>query len=94
MDQISSDNPKETKRKKKQTEDCKSKRRKQIDRGEVKLKSKTSKNVCLVQDTSDTEKVTHAGKNKTQDSDVITIEDVDLGSELNPVSGTFLHDFF
>ncbi|XP_025052022.1 ATPase family AAA domain-containing protein 5 [Alligator sinensis] len=87
MDQISSDNPKEAKRKRKETEDCKSKRRKQIDRGEVELKSKTSKNEVSCTKQTDTEKVTHAGKNRTQDSDVITIEDIDLGSELNPVSG-------
>ncbi|XP_019398344.1 PREDICTED: ATPase family AAA domain-containing protein 5 [Crocodylus porosus] len=87
MDQISSDNRKETKRKRKETEDCKSKRRKQIDRGEMELKSKTSKNEVSCTKQTDTEKVTHARENKTQDSDVITIEDIELGSELNPVSG-------
>ncbi|XP_067403489.1 ATPase family AAA domain-containing protein 5 isoform X2 [Emydura macquarii macquarii] len=90
LNQISSENQKETKRKRKKIEDHKSKRRKQINNAETELKSKTSKRratqvSCIKQ--TDTEKVTHMEANKPQESDVKTIEDTEFGSKLNPVSG-------
>ncbi|XP_053904378.1 ATPase family AAA domain-containing protein 5 [Malaclemys terrapin pileata] len=90
LDQMHSENQEETKRKRKRPEDHKSKRRKQIDNAETELKSKTPKSIvtqvsCIKQ--ADTEKVTHMETNKPQKSDVKTIEDSELGSKLNPVSG-------
>uniref|UniRef100_A0A8C3SFD3 ATPase family AAA domain containing 5 n=1 Tax=Chelydra serpentina TaxID=8475 RepID=A0A8C3SFD3_CHESE len=90
LNQISSENQKETKRKRKKPEDHKSKRRKQIDNAETELKSKTPKSIvtqvsCIKQ--ADTEKLTHTETNKPKESDVKTIEDSELGSKLNPVSG-------
>ncbi|EMP40191.1 ATPase family AAA domain-containing protein 5 [Chelonia mydas] len=89
LDQISSENQKESKRKRKKPEEHKSKRRKQIDNVETELKSKTRKRIvtqvsCIKQ--ADTEKVTHMETNKPQESDVKTTEDSELGSKLNPVS--------
>uniref|UniRef100_A0A8C0IM61 ATPase family AAA domain containing 5 n=1 Tax=Chelonoidis abingdonii TaxID=106734 RepID=A0A8C0IM61_CHEAB len=90
LDQIHSENQKETKRKRERPEDHKSKRRKQFDNAETELKSKTPKSTvtqvsCIKQ--ADTEKVTNMETNKPQESDVNTIEDSELGSKLNPISG-------
>ncbi|XP_030389758.1 ATPase family AAA domain-containing protein 5 isoform X1 [Gopherus evgoodei] len=90
LDQIHSENQKETKRKRERPEDHKSKRRKQFDNAETELKSKTPKSTvtqvsCIKQ--ADTEKVTNMEANKPQEPDVNTVEDSELGSKLNLISG-------
>ncbi|KAM9118988.1 ATPase family AAA domain-containing protein 5 [Pangshura tecta] len=90
LDQVHSENQKETKKKRKRPEDHKSKPRKQFDNAETELKSKAPKSLvtqvsCIKQ--ADTEKVTHTETNKPQESDAKTIEGSELGSKLNPASG-------
>ncbi|XP_068065795.1 ATPase family AAA domain-containing protein 5 [Anomalospiza imberbis] len=69
------DNWKETKRKRKETEDRKSKRRKQIEGTETERKSRVSRNLILPisgEKQEETGQATHLGKNKTQKPDSVT----------------------
>ncbi|XP_075759969.1 ATPase family AAA domain-containing protein 5 isoform X2 [Pelodiscus sinensis] len=85
LDQISSENQKEIKRKRKKTEDHKLKKRKQVDNAETELKSKTPE--CIVIEVSSIkQKKPHMETNRPQESDVKIVEDTELGSILNPFS--------
>ncbi|XP_074870910.1 ATPase family AAA domain-containing protein 5 [Carettochelys insculpta] len=80
QDHISSENQKEIKKKRK-TEDCKSKRRKQMDNAETELKSKTPKSTdtqvaCIKQ--AEAENVIHMETKKPQESDVSDGEKEDV----------------
>ncbi|KFV02903.1 ATPase family AAA domain-containing protein 5, partial [Tauraco erythrolophus] len=89
VNQKHSDNWKETKRKRKETEDHKSKRRKQIEDTETELKSRVSRNIISPisgEKQAETGQATHLGKNKTQKPDVM-IEDTEYLSEPNAFSG-------
>ncbi|NXY78686.1 ATAD5 protein, partial [Glareola pratincola] len=90
VNQKQSDNWKETKRKRKETEDHKSKRRKQIEGTETEIKSRVSKNLSGVTQ-AETGHATHLGKNKTQKPDVMT-EDTEYLSEPNALSGVEKED--
>ncbi|XP_010144889.1 PREDICTED: ATPase family AAA domain-containing protein 5, partial [Eurypyga helias] len=94
VNQKSSDNWKETKRKRKETEDHKSKRRKQIDGTETEIKSRVSRN--LISPVSggkqaETGQASHLGKNKAQKQEVMTEETEHL-SEPNALSGVEKED--
>ncbi|KAM9281471.1 ATPase family AAA domain-containing protein 5 [Morus bassanus] len=94
VNQKHSDNWKETKRKRKETEDHKSKRRKQIEGTETEIKSRVSRNlISPVSGEKQAEKgqATHLGKNKTQKPDVTT-EDTEYFSEPNALSGVEKED--
>lgn len=70
-----SDNWKETKRKRKETEDRKSKRRKQIEGTETEMKSKVPRNLIPPipgEKQAETGQTTHLGKNKTQKPHSVT----------------------
>ncbi|NXP81357.1 ATAD5 protein, partial [Ramphastos sulfuratus] len=84
-----SDNWKETKRKRKETEDHKSKRRKQTEGTEAEIKSRASRN--LVSSVSggkqaETGQATHLERNKTHKASVTT-EETECVSEPNALSG-------
>ncbi|XP_065549987.1 ATPase family AAA domain-containing protein 5 isoform X2 [Lathamus discolor] len=93
VNQKHSDNWKETKRKRKETEEHKSKRRKQIEGSEAEIKSGVSEK--LFSRTSgekrETEQAMHLGKNKTQKPDVM-IEDTEYLSAPNSLSGSEKED--
>lgn len=83
------DNWKETKRKRKETEDRKSKRRKQFEGTETEVKSRVSRN--LIPPISggkkaETGQATHLGKNKTQKPYGVT-EDIECLSDPRAPSG-------
>lgn len=89
VNQKHSDNWKETKRKRRETEDHKSKRRKQVEGTESELKSRVSRNLTAPISggkQADTAQPTRFGKNKNQKPDVI-IEDNEYLSEPNTLSG-------
>ncbi|XP_035198447.1 ATPase family AAA domain-containing protein 5 isoform X2 [Oxyura jamaicensis] len=89
-----SDNWKETKRKRKETEDHKSKRRKQVDGTESELKSRVSRNLAAPVSggkQADAAQATHLRKNKNQKPDVMT-EDNEYLSEPNALSGVEKED--
>ncbi|XP_054702447.1 ATPase family AAA domain-containing protein 5 [Grus americana] len=94
VNQKHSDNWKETKRKRKETEDHKSKRRKQIEGTETEIKSRVSRNLISPisgEKQAETGQAMHLGKNKTQKSDVMT-EDTECLSESNALSGVEKED--
>ncbi|XP_009955067.1 PREDICTED: ATPase family AAA domain-containing protein 5, partial [Leptosomus discolor] len=94
VNQKHSDNWKETKRKRKETEDHKSKRRKQIEGTETEIKSRVSRNpVSPISEEkqAETGQATQLGKNKTQKADVGT-EDAGYLSEPNALSGVEKED--
>uniref|UniRef100_A0A8C9NGV2 ATPase family AAA domain containing 5 n=1 Tax=Serinus canaria TaxID=9135 RepID=A0A8C9NGV2_SERCA len=69
------DNWKETKRKRKETEDRKSKRRKQLECTETEMKSRVSRNLIPPisgEKQAETGQATHSGKNMTQKPDSVT----------------------
>ncbi|NXA85641.1 ATAD5 protein, partial [Melanocharis versteri] len=71
------DNWKETKRKRKETEDRKSKRRKQLEGTETEMKSRVSRNLLSPisgEKQAETGQATHLGKNKTQKPDGVTAD--------------------
>ncbi|KFQ38108.1 ATPase family AAA domain-containing protein 5, partial [Mesitornis unicolor] len=83
------DNWKETKRKRKETEDHKSKRRKQIEGTETEIKSRVCRNLISPisgEQQAKTGQATHLGENKTPKADVVT-EDTEYLSEPNALSG-------
>lgn len=89
VNQKHSDNWKETKRKRKETEDHKSKRRKQVEGTESELKSRVSRNLTAPVSggkQADAAQATHFGKNKNQKPDIM-IEDNEYLSEPNALSG-------
>ncbi|XP_008935808.1 PREDICTED: ATPase family AAA domain-containing protein 5, partial [Merops nubicus] len=90
LNQKHSGNWKETKRKRKETEDHKSKRRKQIEGTETEIKSRVSRNLISPLST-DTGQATHLGKNKNQKPHVVT-EDTKYLSEPNALSGVEKED--
>ncbi|XP_054077871.1 ATPase family AAA domain-containing protein 5 isoform X2 [Rissa tridactyla] len=90
VNQKHSDNWKETKRKRKETEDHKSKRRKQIEGRETEIKSRVSRNLSG-ETQAETGHAKHLGKNKTQKPDVMT-EDTEYLSEPNALSGVEKED--
>ncbi|XP_051490553.1 ATPase family AAA domain-containing protein 5 isoform X2 [Apus apus] len=94
VNQKHSDNWKETKRKRKETEDHKSKRRKQVEGTETEIKSRVSRN--LISSVSggkqaETGQAMHFGKNKAQKIDAMT-EDTEYLSEANACSGVEKED--
>ncbi|XP_014805085.1 PREDICTED: ATPase family AAA domain-containing protein 5 isoform X1 [Calidris pugnax] len=94
VNQKHSDNWKETKRKRKETEEHKSKRRKQIDGTETEIKSRVSRNLISPisgENQAETGQATHLEKNKTQKPDVMT-EDTENLSEPNALSGVEKED--
>ncbi|XP_065503993.1 ATPase family AAA domain-containing protein 5 [Caloenas nicobarica] len=94
VNQKHSDNWKETKRKRKETEDHKSKRRKQIESTETEIKSRVSRSLISPlsgQKQVETGQATHLGKNKTQKPDVMT-EGTEDSSEPNALSGVEKED--
>ncbi|KAI6075714.1 ATPase family AAA domain-containing protein 5 [Aix galericulata] len=94
VNQKHSDNWKETKRKRRETEDHKSKRRKQVEGTESELKSRVSRNLTAPISggkQADAAQPTHLGKNKNQKPDVI-IEDNEYLSEPNTLSGVEKED--
>ncbi|NXP28148.1 ATAD5 protein, partial [Scytalopus superciliaris] len=86
------DNWKETKRKRKETEDRKSKRRKQIEGTETEIKSRVPRNLISVSGTKQAEpgQATHLGKHKTQKDGVV--EDTECLSEPSALSGVEKED--
>ncbi|XP_068511085.1 ATPase family AAA domain-containing protein 5 isoform X2 [Anas acuta] len=89
-----SENWKETKRKRRETEDHKSKRRKQVEGTEKELKSRVSRNLTAPVSggkQADAAQPTHFGKNKNQKPDII-IEDDEYLSEPNTLSGVEKED--
>ncbi|KAM6376837.1 ATPase family AAA domain-containing protein 5 [Pluvialis apricaria] len=89
VNQKHSDNWKETKRKRKETEEHKSKRRKQIEGTETEIKPRVSTNLISPipgKKKAETGQATHLGKNKTEKPDVMT-EDTEYLSEPNALSG-------
>ncbi|PKU34419.1 hypothetical protein llap_15277 [Limosa lapponica baueri] len=94
VNQKHSDNWKETKRKRRETEDHKSKRRKQIEGTETEIKSRVSRNLISPlsgENQPETGQATHLGKNKTQKPDVMT-RDTEYLSEPNALSGVEKED--
>ncbi|NXT77347.1 ATAD5 protein, partial [Zapornia atra] len=88
VNQKHSDNWKETKRKRKDMEDHKSKRRKQFEGAETEIKSRVSRNLISSvsgKKQAETGQATHLGENKTQKPDVLT-EDTKCLSEPNVLS--------
>lgn len=83
------DNWKETKRKRKETEDRKSKRRKQLEGTETEMKSRVPRNFIPPisgEKKAETGQGTHFGKNKTQKPDGVT-EDTECLSDPSAPSG-------
>ncbi|KAM6317395.1 ATPase family AAA domain-containing protein 5 isoform 2-T2 [Podargus strigoides] len=94
VNQKHSDNWKETKRKRKETEVYKSKRRKQSEGTETEIKSRVSKNRISPlsgEKQTETGQATHLGKNKTQKPDAMR-ENTEYLSEPNPFSGVEKED--
>ncbi|XP_010123668.1 PREDICTED: ATPase family AAA domain-containing protein 5, partial [Chlamydotis macqueenii] len=94
VNQKHSDNWKETKRKRKETEDHKSKRRKQIEGTETEIKSRIARNLISPvsgEKKAETGQAINLGKNKTQKPDVMT-EDTEYLSEPNALSGVEKED--
>ncbi|NXD63801.1 ATAD5 protein, partial [Eolophus roseicapillus] len=94
VNQKHSDNWKETKRKRKETEEHKSKRRKQIEGSETEIKSGLSENPFSPtsgKKQAETEQAMHLRKSKTQKPDVM-IEDTEYLSEPNSLSGAEKED--
>ncbi|XP_075575970.1 ATPase family AAA domain-containing protein 5 [Pelecanus crispus] len=94
VNQKHSDNWKETKRKRKEMEDHKSKRRKQIEGTETEIKSRVSRNLISPvsgEKQAETGQAMHLGKNKTQKSDVTT-QDTEYLLEPNALSGVEKED--
>lgn len=92
VNQKHSDNWKETKRKRKETEDHKSKRRKQIEGIETEIKSRVSRSLISPlsgEKQVETGEATHLGKKKTQRPDVMT-ENTEDSSEPNALSGNYI----
>lgn len=92
VNQKHSDNWQETKRKRKETEDHKSKRRKQIEGTETEIKSRVSKSLISPlsgERQGETGQATHLGKNKARKPDVMT-EDTEDSSEPNALSGNYI----
>ncbi|CAM9690029.1 unnamed protein product [Bubo scandiacus] len=88
------DNWKETKRKRKETEDRKSKRRKQIEGTETEIKSRVSRNLISPvsgEKQAEAGQARHLGKNKTRKQDVMP-EDTEYLSEPNALSGVEKED--
>ncbi|NXB06527.1 ATAD5 protein, partial [Cnemophilus loriae] len=88
------DNWKETKRKRKETEDRKSKRRKQLGGTETEMKSRVSRNLIPPisgEKQAETGQATHLGKNKTQKPDGVT-EDAECLSDPSAPSGVEKED--
>ncbi|NXP36741.1 ATAD5 protein, partial [Leiothrix lutea] len=88
------DNWKETKRKRKETEDRKSKRRKQLQGPETEVKSRVSRNLIPpISGENQTEagQATHLEKNKTQKPDGVT-EDSGCSSDPSALSGVEKED--
>ncbi|NXO95886.1 ATAD5 protein, partial [Certhia brachydactyla] len=88
------DNWKETKRKRKETEDRKSKRRKQLEGTETEMKSRVSRNLnppISGEKQAETGQATHLGKNKTQKPDIVTEDTVCL-SDPSALSGVEKED--
>ncbi|NXV24917.1 ATAD5 protein, partial [Cepphus grylle] len=90
VNQKHSDNWKETKRKRKEIEDHKSKRRKQIEGTETEIKSRVSRNLSG-ETQAETGHAMHLGKNKTQKADVMT-EDTEYLPEPIAFSGVEKED--
>ncbi|NXD76787.1 ATAD5 protein, partial [Halcyon senegalensis] len=91
VNQKHSDNWKETKRKRKETEDQKSKRRKQIEGTETEIKSRVSRNlISPISGEKETE-TGQARKDKTQKPRVMT-QDNDYLSETNALPGVEKED--
>ncbi|XP_064006605.1 ATPase family AAA domain-containing protein 5 isoform X2 [Pogoniulus pusillus] len=93
VNQKHSDNWKETKRKRKETEDHKSKRRKQAEGTEAEIKSRASRNlVSAVSGGKQAEtQATHLERNKTQKAAVM-MEETEYLSEPNALSGVEKED--
>uniref|UniRef100_A0A8C6N627 Uncharacterized protein n=1 Tax=Melopsittacus undulatus TaxID=13146 RepID=A0A8C6N627_MELUD len=94
VNQKHSDNWKETKRKRKETEEHKSKRRKQMEGSEAEIKSRVSEKLfsCTSgEKQGETEQAMHLGKSKTQKPDVM-IEDPEYLSAPNSLSGAEKED--
>ncbi|XP_056361755.1 ATPase family AAA domain-containing protein 5 [Oenanthe melanoleuca] len=88
------DNWKETKRKRKETEDRKSKRRKQLEGTETEMKSRVSRNLIppiFGEKQAETGQATHLGKNKTQKPESVT-EDTGCLSDPSALSGVEKED--
>ncbi|NXS86298.1 ATAD5 protein, partial [Erpornis zantholeuca] len=88
------DSVKETKRKRKETEDRKSKRRKQLEGTETGMKSRVPRNLILPitgEKQAETGEATHLGKNKIQKSDGVT-EDTECLSDPSAPSGVEKED--
>ncbi|NXQ61949.1 ATAD5 protein, partial [Anthoscopus minutus] len=88
------DNWKETKRKRKETEDRKSKRRKRLEGTETEMKSRVSRNLIPPisgEKQAETGQATHLGKNKTQIPDGVT-EDTGCLSDPSALSGVEKED--
>ncbi|NWR82378.1 ATAD5 protein, partial [Furnarius figulus] len=87
------DNWKETKRKRKETEDRKSKRRKQVEGTETEIKSRVARNLISVsgEKQAETGQATHVGKNKAQKAGGV-VEDTECLSEPSALSGVEKED--
>ncbi|NWV14401.1 ATAD5 protein, partial [Ptilonorhynchus violaceus] len=87
------ENWKETKRKRKETEDRKSKRRKQLEGTETEMKSRVSRNlICPVSEKqAEIGQARHLGKNKTQKPDGVT-ENTECLSDSSALSGVEKED--
>ncbi|KAJ7424410.1 ATPase family AAA domain-containing protein 5 [Willisornis vidua] len=87
------DSWKETKRKRKETEDRKSKRRKQIEGAETEIKSRVARNLIAVsgEKQAETGQATQLGKNKAQKAGGVG-EDTECSSEPNALSGAEKED--
>ncbi|NWH79391.1 ATAD5 protein, partial [Piaya cayana] len=88
------DHWKETKRKRKATDDHKSKRRKKIESTETEIKSRDSRNLispASEENQAETGQATHLGNNKTQKRDIVT-EDAEHLPEPNALSGVEKED--
>ncbi|NXK95956.1 ATAD5 protein, partial [Formicarius rufipectus] len=84
-------NWKETKRKRKETEDHKSKRRKQIEGTETEIKSRAPRNFVSGETQAGTGQATRVGKNKTQKADGV-MEHTECLSEPGALSGVEKED--
>ncbi|NXS96900.1 ATAD5 protein, partial [Jacana jacana] len=85
---------KETKRKRKETEDRRSKRRKQNEGTETEMKSRVSRNLISPgseENRAEAGQAMHLGKKKTQKPDVMAV-DTEYLSELNALSGAEKED--
>ncbi|NXG17871.1 ATAD5 protein, partial [Grallaria varia] len=87
------DNWKETKRKRKEAEDRKSKRRKQIEGTETEIKSRVARSLISVSEEKQAEagQATYLGKNKSRKADGV-VEDAECLSEPSALSGVEKED--